>query len=153
MSAMQPGAAGAGREPERQRPDAALSRRMSSLAQRDTAPELAVRRVLHAAGFRYRVQLPVPGNRRRTIDVAFTRARLALFIDGCFWHGCPRHGVRPQANSEWWRWKIERNQARDADTTRVLQDQGWRVLRVWEHEPADDVVDAVRLLLPPRAGQ
>ena len=150
---MEPGAADVGREPERRRPDAALSQRMSSLARRDTAPELAARRALHAAGFRYRVQLPVPGNRRRTIDVAFTRARLALFIDGCFWHGCPQHGVQPRANSDWWRWKIARNQARDADTTRVLQDQGWRVLRVWEHEPPDAVVDAVRQLLPPRAGR
>jgi DNA mismatch endonuclease (patch repair protein) len=94
----------------------------------------------------------VPGNRRRTIDVAFTRARLALFVDGCFWHGCPQHGVQPTANSDWWRWKIERNQRRDADTTRMLQEQGWRVLRVWEHEPPANVVAAVRRLLPPRAG-
>ena len=86
---------------------------MSGLRRRNTVPELAVRRLLHAAGLRYRVVYPVPGQRRRTIDIAFTRPRLAVFIDGCFWHGCRAHGSQPRANSEWWRHKIAANQARD----------------------------------------
>lgn len=107
---------------------------MSSLARKDTAPELALRRELHSRGLRYRVQLPVPGNRRRRIDIVFTRLRVAVFVDGCFWHGCPEHGTRPNANQEWWDWKIRRNRERDADTTALLESQDWLVIRVWEHE-------------------
>ncbi|TIC84576.1 very short patch repair endonuclease [Nocardioides sp. GY 10127] len=121
-------------EPDRVSPGGALSRKMSTLARRDTAPELALRRALHARGLRYRVQMKVPGNRRRSIDVALTRVRLAVYVDGCFWHGCPEHGSTPRANSDWWRWKIERNRARDADTTASLEAAGWTVLRFWEHE-------------------
>ena len=90
----------------------------------------------------------LPMNRRRTVDIAFTRARLAVFVDGCFWHGCPEHGVRPKTNEDWWRWKIQRNQARDEDTTQLLENAGWIVLRLWEHlDPvlaADLVEDAWR---------
>jgi DNA mismatch endonuclease, patch repair protein len=107
---------------------------MSRLARRHTKPEVALRRELHRRGLRFRVQLPVPGNRRRTIDIAFTRAKLAVFVDGCFWHGCPEHGVKPSTNSEWWRWKLARNQERDAETARLLEEAGWTVLRLWEHE-------------------
>lgn len=112
----------------------AVSARMSVAARRDTAPEVALRRALHAAGHRFRVVYPVPGNRRRTIDIAFTRARLAVFVDGCFWHGCPEHGTRPKANSEWWTTKLATNKARDEDTGRLLTEAGWHVVRVWEHE-------------------
>ena len=122
-----------GDEPARERPAAALSLRMSRLARTDTAPELALRRALHARGLRYRVQVPVPGLGRRRIDVAFTRVKLAVFVDGCFWHGCPVHGMIPATNNEWWTWKISRNRERDADTTSHLHEQGWTVLRVWEH--------------------
>jgi DNA mismatch endonuclease (patch repair protein) len=89
---------------------------MSTLARHGTRPEVLVRQELHRLGLRYRVQMKVPGNRRRTIDIAFTRARLAVYVDGCFWHGCPEHYVQPKSNTEWWKWKIERNQARDLDT-------------------------------------
>src|SRR4051794_4650339 len=116
---------------------------MSALARKDTKPELELRRELHRRGLRYRVQLKVPGNRRRTIDIAFPRARLAVYVDGCFWHGCPEHHVRPRANQEWWRWKIESNQARDQDTVRLLLDHGWTVLRIWEHEPVEDAAKRV----------
>ncbi len=107
---------------------------MSKARRRDTAPEVALRRRLHAAGLRYRVTFPVPGQRRRTIDIAFTRVRVAVFVDGCFWHGCTSHGTQPAQNSAWWQQKIAANKARDADTDRVLQSLGWAVVRVWEHE-------------------
>lgn len=121
-------------EPPRTRPGAVLSARMSRLARRNNTPELLLRRELHAMGLRYRVQLAVPGNRRRSIDIAFTRARLAVFVDGCFWHACPDHGTSPRTNSDWWQWKLERNVARDRDTDRLLTTAGWTVLRIWEHE-------------------
>src|SRR5689334_6571676 len=121
-------------EPERVPPGEALSGKMSVLARKDTRPELLLRRELHSRGLRYGVQTKVPGNNRRTIDIAFTRVSLAVYVDGCFWHGCPEHHTRPRANSEWWEWKIARNQARDADTDRALAKAGWHVVRVWEHE-------------------
>jgi len=107
---------------------------MSRAKRRDTAAELGLRRELHALGLRYRVAFPVPGQRRRTIDVAFTRLKVAVFVDGCFWHGCPEHGTRPRSNSEWWNAKLSANRARDRDTDRVLRELGWIVIRLWEHE-------------------
>jgi DNA mismatch endonuclease (patch repair protein) len=116
---------------------------MAVLARSDTAPELALRRELHARGLRYRVQMHVPGNRRRRMDIAFTRARLAVYVDGCFWHGCPEHFTPPRANEKWWHWKIERNKARDRDTDEELLKAGWISLRIWEHVPAQDAADTV----------
>lgn len=130
-------------EPHRSPPGDALSRKMSRLARRDTKPEVLLRSELHRRGLRYRVQVKVPGNNRRTIDIAFTRARLAVYVDGCFWHGCPQHHVRPRANVEWWTWKIERNQVRDRDTDRQLEASDWKVLRVWEHLPIGEAADEV----------
>ncbi|WP_278257073.1 very short patch repair endonuclease [Nocardioides convexus] len=98
---------------------------------------------LHRRGLRFRVQFKVPGNNRRTIDIAFTRVRLAVYVDGCFWHGCPEHYHPPRTNAEWWQWKISRNQARDADTESALRDADWYVLRLWEHVPVDEAADAV----------
>ncbi|MGW7543422.1 very short patch repair endonuclease [Streptomyces sp. NPDC054770] len=112
---------------------------MSKQASKDTAAELAVRRLLHAAGLRYRVEYPVPGMARRRIDVAFTSIKLAVLIDGCFWHGCPEHATQPKANAEWWRQKLDRNMARDTETTEHLMAAGWEVLRFWEHEAPDAV--------------
>ncbi|MFF6780233.1 DNA mismatch endonuclease Vsr [Streptomyces sp. NPDC012510] len=112
---------------------------MSRQASKDTAAELAVRRLLHAAGLRYRVEFPVPGMARRRIDVAFTSVKVAVLIDGCFWHGCPQHATQPKSNAEWWRQKLDRNMARDAETTEHLVAAGWEVLRFWEHESAEDV--------------
>lgn len=97
----------------------------------------------HAAGLRYRVAYPVPGRRRRTIDVAFTRLKVAVFLDGCFWHGCPIHGTMPKANQAWWADKLQANRARDDDTDRHLRGEGWQVVRFWEHEKADDVASTV----------
>lgn len=129
-----------------------MSRRMSGVRKRDNAPEMAVRRLLHAAGLRYRVSWPVPGQRRRTIDIAFTRARLAVYVDGCFWHGCPLHGTSPKANAAWWAEKIAANRARDASVTAQLEDLGWTVLRFWEHEQPEDVVSSIVDRLEPPDG-
>jgi len=134
----------------------AVSARMSAARRRDTAPELSIRRELHALGLRYRVTYPVPGQRRRTIDVAFTRHRLAVFVDGCFWHGCPEHGTRPRSNSSWWQQKFAANLARDRDTDRLLREAGWHVLRIWEHEAAQEaalrVVEALTHLADDTGG-
>ncbi|MFG3005738.1 very short patch repair endonuclease [Streptomyces calvus] len=116
---------------------------MSRQASKDTGVELAVRRLLHAAGLRYRVEYPVPGMARRRLDVAFTRAKVAVLIDGCFWHGCPVHATQPKANAEWWRKKLDRNMARDRETTEHLIAQGWTVLRFWEHEAPEEVAAQV----------
>ena len=106
---------------------------------RDSAPEVALRRVLHRSGRRFRVDFPihVPGRRAIRPDIVFTRARLAVFVDGCFWHGCLEHGTRPRVNEAYWAAKIEMNQARDIEQTRLLEEFGWAVLRSWEHEPPD----------------
>lgn len=120
-----------------------VSARMSRQASRDTAPEVAVRRLLHAAGYRFRVNARVPGMPRRTIDIAFTRAKVAVMIDGCFWHGCPVHATRPKANAQWWREKLDRNMARDQETTEHLAAAGWSVLRFWEHEAPGSAAEVV----------
>ncbi len=95
---------------------------------------MALRRELHRRGLRYRVTVKVPDRPRRTIDIAFTRRKVAVFVDGCFWHGCPEHGTDPASNAAWWQTKLEANKLRDADTTHHLESLGWRVVRVWEHE-------------------
>ncbi len=101
---------------------------------RDTGPELALRSRIHAEGLRYRVdRAPLPGLRRRA-DLVFGPARVAVFVDGCFWHRCPEHGTRPKSNVRWWADKLQRNQDRDADTDRQLAAASWLPVRVWEHE-------------------
>jgi len=80
---------------------------------------------------------------RRSIDIAFTKAKVAVFLDGCFWHGCPEHGTQPRANADWWDVKLRRNAARDVETDGLLEAAGWRVLRFWEHEPPEAVADRV----------
>lgn len=120
-----------------------VSARMSRQVSRDTSPELAVRRLLYAQGMRYRLQRPVPGMSRRTIDIAFPGPRVAVFLDGCFWHSCPQHATSPKANSDWWRQKLEKNVRRDAETTERLQQLGWTVMRFWEHEKPEDIAESV----------
>ena len=125
-----------------------LSERMSTFPRRDTAPELELRRELWRRGLRYRVDRPLDGKRRRRADLTFVGPRVVVFVDGCFWHGCPEHGTAPTANAEWWSEKLARNVARDADTDEYLTSQGWTVLRFWEHEDvlaaADQVERVVR---------
>lgn len=120
---------------------------MQATRSRDTAPEMALRRELHKRGLRYRVDMPVlPGLRRRA-DVVFTRQRLAVFVDGCFWHGCPQHGTVSRSNTLFWRDKIKTNVARDTDTNQRLAQAGWMVMRVWAHEPARAAADSIEKIL------
>lgn len=128
--------------------DPAVRARMQRQPTRDTAPELAVRRLLHAAGLRYRVDLaPVSGLRRRA-DLVFARIKVAVFVDGCFWHGCAAHGSRSsRTNPDYWKGKIARNQARDLDTNEQLRAAGWTVIRVWEHEDPADVARRIGLVV------
>lgn len=136
---------------ERPRTDAATSARLSKQRRRDTKPELALRRLLHAAGLRYRVdRAPLPGLRRRA-DVVFTRAHVAVYVDGCFWHSCPVHATHPRNNAQWWADKLAANVARDRDTDRRLEEAGWTVVRIWEHE--DPAVAAEKVLRAVRAGE
>ncbi|WP_373293685.1 very short patch repair endonuclease [Actinomadura livida] len=105
---------------------------------RDTKPELALRRAVHALGLRYRVShRPVPAV-RRTADLVFTRAKVAVFMDGCFWHGCPQHHTKSATNADYWAEKVRRNRERDAETDRLFLDAGWLVLRFWEHEEPNE---------------
>jgi len=113
-----------------------------------TEPEMLLRSELHRHGLRFRKDLPLRV-RDRVIrpDIVFTRARLAVFVDGCFWHACPQHGTQPRANTDYWRPKLERNVARDRAVDEALADAGWRVLRAWEHEPVSDVARRIQALM------
>ncbi|WP_255672187.1 very short patch repair endonuclease [Glycomyces amatae] len=110
---------------------------------RDTRPELAIRSLVHASGLRYRVAAkPLPGM-RRTADLVFRPTKVAVFIDGCYWHGCPEHFRLPKTNSAYWQEKIARNKARDVETDERLFGEGWLVLRFWEHEHAGGCATAI----------
>ncbi|WP_405487808.1 very short patch repair endonuclease [Nocardia sp. NBC_00511] len=127
--------------------DAATSARMSRQRRVDTKPELALRRELHRQGKRFFVdRAPLPGMRRRA-DIVFPRRKVAVYVDGCFWHSCPQHATAPKNNAEWWAAKLAGNVARDRDTDARLVEAGWHVVRVWEHErpesAAEQVLDAL----------
>ncbi|MYS73419.1 DNA mismatch endonuclease Vsr [Streptomyces sp. SID5926] len=110
---------------------------------KDTAPELALRRLLHASGLRYRVDArPVPQVRRRA-DLVFPGVRVAVFVDGCFWHGCPEHYRPATRNAEFWQEKIEGNRSRDRETNEIFRAAGWSVIRVWEHEAPETAAELV----------
>ena len=120
---------------------------MQATRQRDTSGELALRRELHRRGLRYRVdKAVVPGTRRRP-DVVFPTERVAVFVDGCFWHDCPEHGTQPRANGQWWRDKIAANVRRDRDTNQRLEGAGWIVIRAWEHEDPIEVAGRVEAVV------
>ena len=124
---------------------AAATAVMRGNRKRDTLPELAVRSALHRDGLRFRKHYRVVGvGQTVEVDVCFTRQRLALLIDGCFWHGCPQHGTTPRTNSAYWGPKIERNRARDQAVDAALTAAGWHVMRVWEHESAESAVARTR---------
>lgn len=125
---------------------------MQSQGRRDTKPELLIRSRLHALGYRFRVDhRPEPGLRCRG-DIVFTRRKLVVFVDGCFWHGCPVHATAPKNNAAWWSAKLAANQARDARNTQALEARGWAVLRLWEHEATDDAVALVVHALSANSG-
>lgn len=110
---------------------------------RDTGPELALRSRVHRAGLRYRVNWPLPFDRRRRADLAFTKVGLYVFVDGCFWHGCPQHFIVPKTRTDFWVSKIEGNRRRDRDTDAQLLQSGLTALRIWEHTGADAATQLV----------
>lgn len=127
---------------------AAVRRCMQANRSSGTTPELRLRSELHRRGLRFRKNLTVRANDVRTTpDIVFTRARAAVFVDGCFWHRCPQHASSPKANSDYWSSKLEANVARDRRVDAALRDDGWLVLRFWEHQSPDESADAVILAL------
>ncbi|MGI5443546.1 very short patch repair endonuclease [Streptomyces shenzhenensis] len=126
---------------------------MQAIRSRDTAPERLVRSLLHAQGLRYRVAArPLP-NLRRTADLVFRPAKVAVFIDGCYWHGCPEHYVAPKTNPGYWSDKVARNMARDRDTDQRLEEAGWTVLRFWEHEASAECAAQIAVEVMKRRAQ
>ena len=119
---------------------------------RDTRPELVLRAALHRLGLRYRVDLKIGhGRSAPRPDVAFTRARVAVFLDGCFWHGCPEHGVQPRTNPHYWSAKVARNQERDQQNQLTLEQGGWLVVRIWEHEDVAQAAQRIQRLVRARS--
>jgi len=112
---------------------------MSRIHGKDTRPELILRRALWSAGLRYRLHAGITGRP----DIVFAGSRVAVFCDGCFWHGCPTHRVTPKSNGSFWAIKLARTGARDSVVTAALETQGWTVLRFWEHEIEHDVANVV----------
>lgn len=114
----------------------------------DTSPERALRSALHARGLRFRKhrRLDFDGRRVRP-DIVFGPSRVAVFVDGCFWHRCPTHSTHPRANAGFWKTKFERNVARDRSDDLVLERSGWTVVRVWEHEDPREAADRVEAAL------
>jgi len=125
------------------RPILTKSEQMARVRSRNTKPELSLRKAVWARGRRYRLHAGIPGSP----DIVFCGPRLVVFVDGCFWHGCPEHYTAPGANAEFWRAKIERNKARDRRVDRELAEDGWRVLRLWEHEIEASLMTAVDRVL------
>jgi DNA mismatch endonuclease, patch repair protein len=123
---------------------------MKRVRQKNTTAESELRRRLHALGLRYRTQVAVLTKPRRVADVTFSGLRVAVFVDGCFWHGCPQHATWPKQNAEFWRAKIETNIARDADTDERLLADGWVVVRVWAHESPERAAAKVASIVQKR---
>jgi DNA mismatch endonuclease, patch repair protein len=113
---------------------------------RDTKPELALRRALHREGLRFHVHRRIEPTRTYA-DIVFPRRRIAVFVDGCFWHGCPRHYRPSTKNAAYWSAKIIRNVTRDRANDVLLKERGWTVVRVWEHEPIDEAVERIAALV------
>lgn len=119
------------------------SLRMARVRQKGTDAELSLRRELHARGLRYRLQVPLLTKPRRVADIVLPRTRIAVFVDGGFWHECPEHASWSKGSAQFWRDKIEANRVRDADTDRRLSASGWRLIRVWAHESANEVAERI----------
>src|SRR5438034_1652163 len=131
--------------------DGKTSARMARTPGRDNDLEKVIRRTLFAQGLRFRVHYRVPNDERRTIDIAFPGLRVAVFVDGCFWHGCPAHATWPKRNAGFWREKIETNRRRDRGTNAKLRAEGWRVLRIWQHEAPQSAVRRIGAALSRRS--
>jgi DNA mismatch endonuclease, patch repair protein len=130
------------------RPADTRSANMAAVRRTDTTPELALRKALHAAGYRFRKDFPIrAGGRLIRPDIAFTKRRVAVFIDGCFWHACPTHGQIPASNRDFWTGKLAANVARDRQQTLLLSNAGWCVVRLWEHETVEGGVAAIQQTL------
>lgn len=127
-------------------------KRMQSTPQRDTPAELRIRKLLHAMGLRYSVDAKPLEDSPRRADVVFRRAKVAVFVDGCFWHGCPEHGTWPKANEQFWRAKILANIERDSNTNDRLRHRGWLVIRVWEHEDPSAAATRIARRVRSRSG-
>jgi DNA mismatch endonuclease, patch repair protein len=117
--------------------------RMAKVRQKNTDAEIALRKELYQRGLRYRVNFEILKKPRRVADIVFPGLKIAIFVDGCFWHGCPDHGTWPKNNAEFWRQKIETNIARDNDTNERLREIGWTVLRFWRHIRPTDAADII----------
>lgn len=130
-----------------------IGHRLSKVRQKGTAAELSLRRALHARGLRYFLHVPLLHKPRRVADLVFPRLHVAVFVDGCFWHGCPLHASWPKNNADFWREKIEGNRARDVDTDERLIALGWTVVRVWEHEDAQEAADRIADIVSLKRGR
>ena len=144
MSATNVGATPVEREPVGYVTTPGRSRNMAAIRRKDTKPEVALRSALHRSGYRFRKDYPIRIERRLIRpDIAFTKWRIAVFVDGCFWHSCPKHGRRPSVNGDYWSPKLQRNAERDRQQTEALTTEGWTVLRFWEHESPEQVLQTI----------
>ena len=126
--------------------------RMQAQPRKDTKCEMAVRSAVHALGLRYRVHQRPESDLRREADLVFRGDKVAVFVDGCFWHGCPEHHSPPTTHYDWWATKVGRNRARDQETDRLLGERGWQVVRIWEHEDPEQAAQRVRDVVLARRG-
>ena len=126
---------------------AGVRKSMQANKGRDTKPELALRRAVHARGLRYYVNRRPIKTVRRTADLVFPRVKVAVFLDGCFWHGCPEHHTVAKTNAPFWADKVSTNRLRDLQTNTALEEAGWTVVRIWEHEPADEAASRVARII------
>jgi DNA mismatch endonuclease (patch repair protein) len=128
-------------------PSEVTRNRLVRQRRRDTKPEVEIRRRLHALGVRFRVDAPLEPGLRTRGDIVWRGRRVVVFVDGCFWHGCPQHATSPTANAAWWRAKLDANIARDRRAEEFLRERGWTVLRIWEHEDPDSAVERILPLI------
>lgn len=126
------------------------NRRLARVRQSGTRAEIELRRAWHARGLRYRVQLPILRKPHRVADIVFTRVKVAVFVDGCFWHGCPVHATWPNNNAEFWKEKIQTNRAKGADTNIRLKSIGWEPVQIWEHDNTVEAADQICRLIQVR---
>lgn len=140
----QTGRAGRGwREENMRKPSVDTSKRMAATHAQDNPRELAIRSALHKRGYRFKPHGVPLQDLRRSADILFRARKVAVFLDGCFWHGCPWHATWPKRNAAWWRGKILRNKRRDRETNTCLRERGWKVIRVWDHVPHEVAVNRI----------